>query len=288
MKRSFANDPALSEKLFELLDTVFPGVLEVAQNAKAMGASWESVSTPFIHFEGGRVVSHVGVIEIQMVLLGQVVKVGSVHGVATHPDRRRRGYFGRLMEEVIEYCSGRYETLILTTEHPEYFEPFGFRVIREHHFTVRCDSTGSPDRLRLLDVRDAGDIALLHRLLETRDPVSQVVGVVNEKGVFCFNEGSRPLHYAEELDVIICLEIEGTRLKLFDVVGPKLPQLRELLDKIPQRVEEVDICFAADRIAQEARPSPYVFDHDGPSYFMARGPFAAEGEAFTLPRSART
>jgi predicted N-acetyltransferase YhbS len=288
MKRSFANDPELSERLFDLLDTVFPGVREVAHNARALGASWESVSTPFIHFEGGRAVSHVGVIEIPLVLLGKNVTVGSVHGVATHPDYRRRGYFGRLIEEVIEHCSSRYETLILTTEHPEYFEPFGFRFIREHHFTLSCESKGRQGGLRLLNTRDAVDIALLHRLLETREPVSQVVGVVNEKGVFCFNEGSRPLHYAEELDAIICLEIEGTSLKLLDVVSPNLPQLSEILERIPQRIEAVDICFAPDRLAQEARPSPYVFDHDGPSFFMARGPFASEGEKFTLPRSART
>jgi hypothetical protein len=31
------------------------------------------------------------------------------------------------MEELLQYTAGRYETLILTTEHPEYFEPFGFR-----------------------------------------------------------------------------------------------------------------------------------------------------------------
>ncbi|HSE99160.1 MAG TPA: GNAT family N-acetyltransferase, partial [Blastocatellia bacterium] len=136
MKYSFSNDPALSQKLFDLLDTVFPGVRQVAQNARALAASWESISTPFIHFEDDRAVSHVGVIELPLVLLGRTVRVGSIHGVATHPDYRRRGHFGRLIEEAIEYCAGRYETLILTTEHPEYFEPFGFRVVQEHLFTT--------------------------------------------------------------------------------------------------------------------------------------------------------
>ena len=139
-----------------------------------------------------------------------------------------------------------------------------------------------------MNVQDANDIALLHRLLETREPVSNVVGVVHEKAVFCFNEGSRPLHYVPDLDVIICLEIEGTRLKLFDIVGPKVPTLTALLEQMAQPIVEVAICFSADRLAVEAQVTPYIFHHDGLSYLMVRGPFVPETSPFTLPRSART
>src|SRR5262247_2635180 len=119
MRRSFAEDPDFSKQLFDLLDSVFPGVREIAANAKALGASWESVSTPFVCVENGRLIAHVGVIELSLVLAGQVVKVGSIHGVATHPDYRRRGYYREAMEEALAYCANLYETLILTTEHPE-------------------------------------------------------------------------------------------------------------------------------------------------------------------------
>ena len=141
---------------------------------------------------------------------------------------------------------------------------------------------------RLIDTKAGDDVALLHRLLETREPISNVLGVVNEKAVFCFNEGSRPLHYAKDLDVIVCMEREGNVLKLFDIVGPKIPSLNAILERTPQRVEEVEIRFSPDRLSVDATAMPYVLDHDGPSNFMVRGPFAAEGEAFTLPRSART
>jgi predicted N-acetyltransferase YhbS len=288
MKRTFSDDAALSRQLFDLLDTVFPGVRQMAQTARGMGAPWESVSTPFVCFEAGQVVSHVGVIELSLVLLGRIVKVGTLHGVATHPQYRRRGYYRHLMEEVLQYCASRYETLILTTEHPEYFAAFGFRVVSERLFTVRCDSTGRREGFRRLNTHETSDLAVLHRLLETREPVSQVVGVVNEKAVFCFNEGSRPLYYGADLDVVACLELVEGRLKLFDLVGPKVPSLAAVLERIPQRLREVTICFSADRLAVNAAAAPYVFDHDGPSYLMVRGPFAAEDRPFTLPRSART
>jgi len=288
MKGSFSTDPTLSQHVFDLLDVVFPGVPQVAQNARALGASWESVSTPFVYHDGKRIISHVGVIEIPLALYGQIVRVGSIHAVATHPDSRRCGYYGQVMQEVLQHCEPRYETLILTTEHPEYFQPFGFRYVQEHLFTVKPRETGGRKGMRLMNRQEANDVALLHRLLETREPVSHVVGVVQEKAVFCFNEGSRPLHYVPELDVMVCLEIEGTRLKLFDVVGPKVPTLAALLEQVSQPIEEVAICFSADRLAVEAQVTPYIFDHDGPSYLMVRGPFAPEHSFFTLPRSART
>jgi predicted N-acetyltransferase YhbS len=328
MRRSFADDPTLSAALFDLLEAVFPGIGQSAEHARSLGAAWESVSTPFLAFEEGRPVSHVGIIELPLVLLGREVTAGSIHAVATHPKARRRGHYRRLMDEARSYAVSRYETLVLTTEHPEYFEPFGFRVIREHLFTLRCPSPGGGDRLdpsgdggaramdhdglrrvddgwmrgmedggaraighgglRSINTQDPKDVALLHRLLETREPVSRVVGVVREKAIFCFNEGRRPLHYVEDQDVMVCMERKGARLTLFDVVGPKLPALDALLARIPGPVEEVEFGFAADRFTRDAIATPQVFDHDGPSYLMAHGPFAAEAEAFTLPRSART
>ncbi|MBN1911621.1 MAG: GNAT family N-acetyltransferase [Pirellulales bacterium] len=142
MKRSFADDLDLMETLLVLLDLVFPGLRRNAQNVRTFGTSWESVSTPFVHSEQGRAVSHVGVIELSLVLLGRTVKVGSIHAVATHPEFRRRGHYRRTMEEALHHCSDRYETQILTTAHPEYFEPFGFRAVEEHCYVFECDSPG--------------------------------------------------------------------------------------------------------------------------------------------------
>lgn len=288
MRCSFSTDPDLGPTLFDLLDTVFPGLREGARKARALGAAWESVSTPFVCFEGERAVSHVGVIELSLVVCGQLTKVGSIHAVATHPDCRHRGLYRQVMDEALRHCASRYETVILTTEHPEYFAPFGFRHVPEHAFTVAVDSAGGTDAVRELDLQDPDDLARLHRLLEARAPVSEVVGIVDEKAVFLFNEGRRPLHHVAGLDVVVCLELEGTRLKLFDIVGPRIPTLAELVSRLPWEIEEVEIDFCPDRLGVDARPVPRLLDHDGPSYLMVRGPFAAEGRAFTLPRSART
>ncbi len=289
MRCSFTDDPALAGPLFEFLDVVFPGLRRTAENARRWGAAWESVSTPFVHWQGGRLAAHVGIIELPLVVLGRPVRAGSVHAVATRPDLRRRGLCRLLMEEVLRFGEERHEMLLLTTEHPEYFTPFGFRHVREHRFTVTCrPSVRFSGSLRRLDLDDPDDLTRLHRLLDSRAPVSEVVGVGPEKAVFLFNEGHRPLYLSEDLDVVVCLEPDGPRLRLYDVVGPEIPPLEALVARWPAPLEDVALHFAPDRLAPGAVAEPYLLDHDGPSYLMVRGPFAAEAAAFTLPRSART
>lgn len=289
MRCSFAENSELAGPLFEFLDAVFPGLRRTAENARRWGAAWESVSTPFVHWEAGRPAAHVGLIELPLVVLGRPVRAGSVHAVATRPDLHRRGLYRGLMEEALRFGEERCDVLILTTEHPEYFTPFGFRHVREHQFVVKYRHRARPTGgLRRLDLDDPDDLARLHRLLDSRAPVSEVVGVGPEKAVFLFNEGRRPLYLSEDLDVVVCLEPNGPRLRLYDVVGPEIPPLEALLARWPAPVKEVILHFAPDRLAPGAVAGPYLLDHDGTSYLMVRGPFAAEATAFTLPRSART
>ncbi len=288
MRCSFADDPTLSPRLFTLLDRVFPGIGGAAAHARRLGGVWEEASTPFVHFENGEAVAHVGVIELPLILMGKEARVGSIHGVAAHPDHRRRGHYRKVMEEALEHCAGRFATLVLTTEHPEYFSPFGFREVREHRFILRGMGRNAPGGARLLDLSDSTDIALLNRLLETREPVSRVVGVGPEKAVFCVNEGRRPLHYLPDLDTLLCLELEGRVLRLFDVVSPRLPALDAIVARLPRPVDEVILHFSPDRMGVRARSEAYLLDHDGPSHLMVRGGFPPEGGPFTLPRPART
>ncbi|AFZ33108.1 GCN5-related N-acetyltransferase [Gloeocapsa sp. PCC 7428] len=289
-EQSFSADPTLSKRLFALLDTVFSDfgfdINSLANAAKELGAPWETASTPFIRFHNDIAIAHVGVLEIPLLIMGESMTVGGIHAVATHPEYRRRGYYREIMTEVLDYCDRHYKTLVLTTSQPELYEPFGFRVVEEHKFVAQCEVKGSSDRLRLLNLSDSNDIKILHRLVETRTPVSNVVGVLpqQEKALFFVNEASRPLCYAEDLDVIFCMEITDTQLQLFDVVGATIPTLDALLARIPQPTEEIIVYFSPDHLNATFQAIPHVLDE---AFLMVRGKFAAEGKEFMLPRSAR-
>jgi GNAT superfamily N-acetyltransferase len=287
-QRSFLQDTTLSSKLFNLLEIVFPGaeLSALAEQARKLGTAWEGASTPFARFhEDGSLIAHVGVLEIPMRLMGVSVTVGGVHAVCTHPDFRRRGYYRELMNEVLDYCDKRYETLVLTTSNPEFYQPFGFRFIQEHSFKVTCNSPGGVNGIRLLDTTNIEDVKLLHRLLETRAPVSDIVGVVNEKPLFLVNEASRPLYYFPGLDSIACMSVENNQLKLFDLVAPQIFPLQELIQRIPDKIESCCIYFSPERLNTNAEALPEMLDGD--SHLMVRGTFTPEHQKFMIPRSAR-
>ncbi|MFH1844194.1 MAG: GNAT family N-acetyltransferase, partial [bacterium] len=203
MRRSYVNDPRLSDQVFELLDQVFTDLRQAARVARAFGTVWEDISTPYVTFADGRVVAHLGLIELPLIIDGQAKTVGSIHAVATHPEYRRRGYYRQLMEQVLADARDRYEILILTTENPEYYEPFGFRWVGEHKFTVPWSDPAGDDGLRRLAPDNVDDLALLHHLLAVREPVSSLLGVGPEHAVFCFNECPRPLYLLPDLEVIL-------------------------------------------------------------------------------------
>jgi GNAT superfamily N-acetyltransferase len=284
-QQSFAIDPSITPKLFDLMEITFPGISSLAECGRKLGASWEAVSTPFIYFHEDIAITHVGVLEIPMQIMGQRVTVGGIHGVATRQEFRRRGYYRAVMNEVLEYCDQIYETLVLTTPQPEFYLPFGFRLVEEYIFKVKYSSTGSTNGWRTMDLTTVEDLTSLHRLLETRVPVSNIAGVVEEKAVFFVNEGSRPLYYAKDLDAIACMEIENARLHLFDLVTTQIYSLPKILARIPQLIEEVVIYFSPELLNFEnVQAFPYVIDE---AVLMVRGKFAAENEKFMLPRSAR-
>ena len=189
------------------------------------------------------------------------------------------------MVDVLQYCDNHYDTVILFTAQPELYEPFGFREVGECRLRMPWCSGGGRLGFRELNLSDLTDLQLTTQLLETREPVSHTVGVVNETGIFGFNEGNRPLRYMADLEVIVCFELDGACLKLFDVVGPRLCTLDDIIKRIPQPIDEVEFYISPDRFEVKARPESHLFE--GNSHLMVRGDFTAEGEHFMIPRSAR-
>jgi predicted N-acetyltransferase YhbS len=283
-RRSYADDPTLERRVFELLDTWFVGIEERRRETARIGGSWAHCSTPFVVEADGRIVSHAGLLEMPFVVEGERLTMGGVHGVCTLESERRRGHFRRIMEELLEFCEGRYETLELGTENPEYYEPFGFRVVPEHRFHARVEPVAGGGGFRPFDLARPGELERLDRLLAERAPVSRRIGVVDEHEVFKFSEGIDDLHYCEALDCFAVYEREGAVLALYDVVAREIPPLEPLLGQIGGGIERVVLHFTPDRFDVATEPERFRWDGD---HYMVRGPFPLEGEHFMVPRSAR-
>jgi GNAT superfamily N-acetyltransferase len=293
-KQSYAHNPTLKRQVFYLLETCFPGITQAEHDSLPLGCPWEKTSTPFVYFQGEVAITHVGVIELPLVVMGQTVRVGGIHAVGTRPAFRRRGYYRQVMRTVLQYCAPRYDTLVLTTGQPALYEPFGFRVLPEHIFIAAASSRRRSPGFRPLQVDDRRDLQVLTRLLDTRQPVSHVLGVGREKAVFSFNARKLPLYYAADLDLIVAFTLAGTQLSLFDIVGSQIPSLDAILQRLSYHIDHIVTYFSPDRLQADFRAVPHTLTDPpealggaGPDYLMVRGPFVAGDRPVMLPHSAR-
>ncbi len=284
---SFQTDPELIDLLVPLYEQSFPGISRAIKKNKGYGINWEDASTPFVLFEKKKPIGHVGVLELPLVIGGKERKVGGLHAVCTHPAYREKGIATRLIHEAIRFAQAKYETVLLFTSNPKFYERFGFRVLQEYRFKAKIQrEMSSYSTLRPLNMNDSKDTYILKRLLESRTPVSKILGVGREKNIFYFNEASRPLFYSDSLNVIVSLEHEGSELHLYDVVGPRIPPFSQLLSQIPRTVSQIFFYFNPDRLQiDRAQPEPHIVDGD--SIMMVCGPFEVEHKPFMLPRSSR-
>lgn len=263
---------------FDLLDLAFPGIKETARRARAWGAAWEDASTPFVTMHRGVAISHVGVLPLPLFIEGRPVRAYGIHAVCTHPDHRRRGHFRRLLTRALQACDGG--PILLYTDQPHLYVPFGFRLVQEHRFVASFPPTGDQDGWRRLTPSDGR--ALMARV-ERRAPVSHVLALGSERTILAFHAVRTPLLHAHDLDLTMAARVEGATLHLLDLVGPVLPSLEEITRRFATPFERVVISFAPDRLSFPTRAEPW----EPEERLMVRGAFEVEGREFAVPALGR-
>jgi hypothetical protein len=244
--------------------------------------------------EGDRVVAHVGLLEIPIRIMGRDLLVGGVHGAATDPRHRRQGHFRALFNQLAGFAGSRYEFLILTTLNPEFFVSFGFCVVPE---TIGV--AGYPRRLasvaRRLDFANGADLALIHRLIESRTPLSDRFGIGPEKCCWGFVEFGSIIRYAEAADVAVVGEVIDRTLRIYDVLGASVPGAAEIASMWEEPFDRILFFVPTDKIAGDIVTSPHDLS-GGPDalepgtanwVMMIRGPSSLPGPPIFLPRPAR-
>lgn len=142
MRAPYDAHPQLIEQVFDLLETAFEGVRTGRSAAERLDWHWQDISMPFVTFEAGALIAHVGVLELPLWVEGKRVLVGGVHAVVTAESHRLRGHARRLLEEALAWCDERYESVVLSTADPGVYEGVGFRVLQECFFRTEHNVPG--------------------------------------------------------------------------------------------------------------------------------------------------
>jgi len=251
------------------------------RHAETLGARWADCTTPFSWFEKGRALATVGVLEHPVRLDGRNVIVAGIHAVCTDPDARGRGLCRRLMQAAIDWAEPQFPLLELSTATPDVYRSVGFRVHPTYRFAVPPSSLGSPVSLRMMNLDDPADLALLRRRMRERAPVSKVFAT-REPGWLTIIDAalarvtSTWFYDAVELDATIIMACTAEGWIVHDFVAARLPERFPALASGRDRARpagkqarwgDVVRAFALGLLAPGARPD------SGAEEFMVRGPW---------------
>jgi ribosomal protein S18 acetylase RimI-like enzyme len=204
---------------------------------------WDNDYRPFSYFAAdGRIVASVCLYSMRMVVAGRATRVGQISGMGVLPEFRRQGLGRHLTELALRWASEQgHESIMLfaSDEALPFYRSQGFTLTAEHTPVLRlqreasCDASAeaATSGSRFLDMTQPSDQALLYRLASERCPISQQLGVLNERLLMLRAilppRGSRVLYIPPHHVAVLLRRREGV-LTLFDIVGPRLPVFTEL------------------------------------------------------------
>ena len=146
-----------------------------------------------------------------------------------------------------------FEAIVLYTDKPGLYEPYGFRTFREQSFAGPVPASGGRvSATRRLSVESPEDLALLRAALSARSPVSQRVAVCDQALMFLLNAwlvDDVTLTWLEEARAVIAWRIgEAGDFELLDIAAAEIPPLADIAASLGVTAPRAVVHFPPDRL----------------------------------------
>jgi|WetSurMetagenome_2_1015567.scaffolds.fasta_scaffold172750_1 GNAT superfamily N-acetyltransferase len=204
---------------------------------------WDDDFRPFSLFaDDGRIVASVCIYCMHMVVGGRATSVGQISSMGVLPELRRQGIGRQLSEVALRWASDqghKFFMLFSSEEALPFYRSQGFTLTAEHTPVLRLvgetsfpiNTSAAALGVRALDLTQPADRALLYRLASERCPVSQQLGVFNER-LLMFRALLPPrgstAQYIPSLDLAVLFRRREGVLTVYDIVGHRVPAFAEL------------------------------------------------------------
>lgn len=191
---------------------------------------WDPDFVLFSFFDGDEVVASTAIYSLAMILGGTWVRAAQISSVGTREPWRRRGLNAELTRRALAWAKRlghRGTFLFADADATEFYTKQGFAEQAEWIHTCSVRSASRPGSRNVTYDRDE---ALIRRLVESRTPVSEILGARSPK-LELFHllyENAGELRYVEELDLLVASERDGEVLHVYDLIGPDLPKWSEI------------------------------------------------------------
>lgn len=228
--------PSASDSDFQrtllLIDQVFPGAKNMITQGNELGACWQDASMPFVIEKKGHIIAHLGIVPLTLEYTNQTKRVAALHAICVKKDYRRQGYFKQLMSDALETIQRHFDSSILFTDDPHFYQPFGYQIIPQYDFSVLINSDGKNNDLRPLYLQKPEDLALLKRLYAKRVDLCHTFWLQHET-LFLLNSLDMKLFYSKRCDAILIFKGHNFRF-LQDILSSTPLSLQEITTIMPK------------------------------------------------------
>lgn len=269
-RQDYFADPAGWSALVRLLQDIFG--IDIGPLQQLGGP--DPTSMPFGWFDAkGELAANISAFALPFVINGRNVHAAGLQSGAVRPPWRGRGLYRDLTAKALDWCDRQgFEAVILYTDKPSLYEPYGFRPIPLHRYEGTAPAASSElEPARLLTPTDPDDLALLQSLLKGRSPVSNSLAVANNAAMFLINTRLDPdvqISFLQDQQAAIAWKTdEPGRFGLIDVVAAEIPPLAMILGGLEVAPTSIDVFFRPDRLDWEGVPQPF----ESGTVLMVRG-----------------
>ncbi|PDS80655.1 GNAT family N-acetyltransferase [Rhizobium sp. L43] len=259
-RQDYFGDPAGWAALVRLLQDIFG--IDIGPLQQLGGPDPSSI--PFGWFDAeGELAANLTAFALPFVINGRIVHAAGLQSGAVRPPWRGRGLYRDLTVKALDWCERQgFEAVILYTDKPSLYEPYGFRAIALHRYAGAAPAPSTPVApARLLAPAKADDLVLLQSLLKGRSPVSTSLAVTVNAAMFLINTQLDPdirVSFLEDRQAAIAWKIdEAGRFSLLDVVAAEMPPLAAILGGLAIAPAAVEVLFRPDKLGWAGVPQPF-------------------------------
>lgn len=248
-REDYWDSPALTREFKSFMIDIFELDLSLWEN---MGF-WDVNFRPFSYFEGSSLIANVCVYSMDMVVDGKRCRAAQISSVGTRPNYRRKGLGLKLARVALDWARKTHDYSFLFADDEAYglYQKCGFRYTDEYNARITVSGRMARPGALKLDMERTDHIEKTFKLASDRQPVSDILGVYNEKlfMFWCLYELRDHIYYIPGLEALILCKRNDGKLTIFDIVCGQMPSFAEIYPYISDPHDKtVDFLFMVDKL----------------------------------------
>jgi len=214
---------------------------------------WDEAYTPFSLFQGEEIVSSVCIYSLDASIRQKETKIAQISGVGTLPEWRRKGLNRQLTEAGLKWAQNDHKGVFLFSDEMAipFYSACGFEPIEEYVEFTGVKAAKRKAGAVKLNPDNKKDLERIYQFAKDRAPISKKLSVLNPKLLMFHALYTLRDHLYEipDLDCLVFFKKEGSCIKLFDIVGQRIPEFDKLYPYIADEDDRiVEFYFFADKL----------------------------------------